>query len=65
MANRLAKVLFSNQITHQSTTGSSPSELLLRWRLRTQLDLLKPNMAEKVKKQQQDQKARHDQWTKS
>ena len=48
MANRLAKVLFFYKITPQSTTGSSPSELLLRRRPQAQLDFLKPNMAERA-----------------
>ena len=39
MNSRLAKVLLSYRITPQSTTGISPSELLLGRRSRTRLDL--------------------------
>ena len=46
--DRLAKVLMSYRITPQAMTGNSPAELLLGRRLRTRLDLLKPNTAEHV-----------------
>jgi len=48
------------RITSQTTTGVSLSELLLRRRVRTILDLLKPNTADQVKKKQQQQKVQHD-----
>ena len=60
MSTRLAKVLFTYRITPQSTTGSSPAELLLGRRPRTRLDLLRPNTAERVERKQEEQKARHD-----
>ena len=60
-STRLAKVLFTYRITPQSTTSTSPAVLLLRRRPRTRLDLLKPNIAERVKRKQEDQKARHNQ----
>ena len=60
MDTRLARVLFSYRITPQSTTGLSPSELLLRRRPRTRLDLLRPNTAERVERKQEAQKNRHD-----
>ena len=41
--SRLAKVLMRYRITPQSTTGSSPAELLLGRQPRTRLDLLKPS----------------------
>ena len=53
------------KITPQSTTGSSPAELLLGRRPRTRLDLLKPNIAERVERKQEDQKTRHDKKAKS
>ena len=55
-----SKVLFTYGITPQSTTGSSPAELLLGRRPRTRLDLLRPNTAERVEWKQEEQKARHD-----
>ena len=60
MSTRLAKVLFTYRITPQSSTGSSPTELLLGRRPRTRLDLLRPNTAERVERKQEEQKARHD-----
>ena len=65
MSSRLAKLLFSYRITPQTTTGTSPAELLLGRRPRTRLDLLKPNTAERVEEKQEKQKARHDQRAKS
>ena len=62
---RLAQVLFSYSITPQTTTGVSPSELLLGRRPKTGLDLLRPHTAEKVKSKQLQQKAKHDAITKS
>ena len=56
MSTLLAKVLFTYRITPQSTTGSSPVDM----RLRTRLDLLRPNTAERVERKQEEQKARHD-----
>ena len=64
-STRLAKVLFTYKITPQSTTSTSPAVLLLGRRPRTGLDLLKPNIAERVERKQEDQKARHDQKAKS
>ena len=60
MSTRLAKVLLTYRVTPQSTTGQAPAELLLGRRPRTRLDLLKPNMAERVERKQQQQKERHD-----
>ena len=65
MLTRLAKVLFAYQITPQSTTGTSPAELLLGRRLRSRLDLVRPNTAERVEQKQQDQKRKHDQKVRS
>lgn len=60
MSRRLAKVLFSYRMTPQTITGTSPAELLLGRRLRTRMDLLRPNAADRVEKKQQQQKAQHD-----
>ena len=45
----------------QSTTGISPSELLLGRHPLSRLDLLKPNTTERVESNQQKQEDRHDQ----
>ena len=62
---RLAKVLFSYRISPHSTTGISPSELLLGRRPRTRLDLLKPQVAENVENRQFQQKVWHDKTAKA
>ena len=61
MRTRLAKIPFTNPLTPQSTTGISPSKLLLGCHPRSRLDLLKPNTAERVESNQQKQKDRHNQ----
>ena len=60
MRTRLAQVLLTYRLTPQSTTGISPSELLLGRRPRSRLDLLKPNTAERVERNQRKQKETHD-----
>ena len=60
MASRLAKVLMAYRTTPQSTTGVSPSELLQGRRIHTRLDLLKPNVTERVEQSQLKQKLSHD-----
>ena len=61
MRTNLAKIIFTNCLTPQLTTGISPSELLLGRRPPSRLDLLKPNTAERVESNQQKQEDRHDQ----
>ena len=60
MSDRLAKILLNYRISPQTTTGTSPAELLLGRRPRTRLDLVRPNAAERVEEKQQQQKAQHD-----
>jgi transposase InsO family protein len=62
--SRLAQILFAYRITPQSTTGVSPSELLLGRRARSRLDLLKPDIVVRVEHKQQQQKLNHDQSAK-
>ena len=57
---RLAQVLFTYHLTPQSTTGISPSELLLGRRPQSRLDLLKPHTADRVERNQRKQKEQHD-----
>ena len=56
MSRRLAKVLFSYRMTLQTTTGTSPAELLLGRRSRTRMDLLRPNVADRVEKNNNSRK---------
>jgi hypothetical protein len=60
MKARLAKVLMAYRTTPQSTTGTSPGQLLLGRRIRTRLDLLIPNIGERVENRQLHQKLLHD-----
>ena len=53
--SRLAKILFAHRITLQSTTRTSPSELMLN-----RLDLAKPNICQRVEINQLFQKIYHD-----
>jgi len=57
---RIARLLFQDRITPQSTTGVSPAELLLSRRIRSHLDQLQPNLIDRVNARQQAQKRNHD-----
>ena len=59
MSARNAKVLFTYRVPH-TTTGVSFAKLLLGRRLRTRLDLIRPNTAKRVEERQDAQKAKHD-----
>ena len=60
MASRLAKVLMAYRTTPQTNTAVSPSELLQGRRICTLLDLIKPNVAERVEHKQRQRKLSHD-----
>lgn len=60
VATKVARVLFSYRITPQSTTGLSPAEMLLGRKLRSTLDLLHPDLQQKVREKQIKQKQYHD-----
>ena len=47
---KISTFLFNYRITPKSTTGMSPSELLLGRRLKSALDLMKPNLNQKDRK---------------
>ena len=51
LSERLSKFLFNYRLTPQSTTGLSPAELLCGRKLKSRLDLLKPNMGNRMRKQ--------------
>ena len=57
---RLSRFLFDYRITPHPTTGVAPCELLLNRRLRSRLDLLHPQVDERVERQQEKQKESHD-----
>ena len=60
MEDRIAKVLMTYRVTPHSTTGVSPSELLIGRKLRTRLDLLRPDPSKRVEQKQLKQKTSHD-----
>ena len=60
MQTKLSRFLLSYRTTPNSTTGLTPSELFLKRRIRTRLDLLKPQVATQVEKKQALQKQYHD-----
>ncbi|RXN35623.1 putative protein K02A2.6-like protein [Labeo rohita] len=60
VASKVARVLFSYRITPQSTTGISLAEMLLGRKLRSTLDLLHPDLQQKVRDKQSKQKQYHD-----
>ena len=60
LEDRVMKFLFKYRITPQSTTGHSPSDLLFGRRLRSHLDLLRPDLKSKVRQKQNSQKQTHD-----
>ena len=60
LETRVARFLFSYRITSQTTTGTSPSELLLGHRLCCRLDFIYPNLDARVSQNQYRQKETHD-----
>ena len=56
----LSKYLFKYRITPHSTTGVPPAELLMGRRLRSKLDLLYPELSDRVEREQRRQKQFHD-----
>ena len=59
-SQRLASFLLSYRTTPHSTTNEMPSELFLKRKLRTRLDLLKPDVNKSVSVGQAKQKNNHD-----
>jgi hypothetical protein len=60
LETRLSRFLLTYRVTPHSTTGVSPCELLQGRKLRTQLDLLRPDRAAMVTAKQMAQKDYHD-----
>ena len=57
-------MLANYRLTPQTTTGKTPCELLMGRHIRSRLDFLRPNTADKVEKQQSQQKRNHDKQSK-
>ena len=60
LSERISHVLFYNHITPQSTTGLSPSELLQHRRLRSRLDLIKPDLQVWIQRKQWAQQSHNN-----
>lgn len=58
--DRIARLLFQYRITPHTTTSLSPSEMLVGRKLRSKLDLLKPDLQQKVQEKQLRQKVNRD-----
>ena len=57
---RVSQFLFQYRTTPHTTTGNSPAELLLGQRPRTLLDLVVPDVSNRVQRKQEKQKEDHD-----
>ena len=60
LSDRIARLLFTYRRTPHSTTGVSPSQLLIGRNPKSRLDLLKPDISQRVEAKQQQQKSTHD-----
>ena len=60
MESRVARFLSRYHTTPQSTTGTTPAELMFGRKLWTRLDLLKPDLEVAVRQKQTKQKVAHD-----
>jgi hypothetical protein len=60
LKTKLARFLLKYRITSHSTRGVPPAQLLMKWKLHTQLDLLHPNVSDRVLEKQTQQKSSHD-----
>ncbi|KAK3742123.1 hypothetical protein QZH41_004761 [Actinostola sp. cb2023] len=57
---KLSRFLLSYRTTPQTTTGVPPSQLLMKRKPRVLLNLLQPDIRERVRTKQSQQKTRHD-----
>ena len=62
--HRLANFLLMYRSTPHTTTGVSPATLFLGRNLRTRLDLIRPDIEQRVCEKQSQQKKDHDKWVK-
>ena len=60
ITDKLSRYLFAHRNTPHATTGSTPAELMMGRRLRSTLDLAKPDLENKVASKQDQQNHQHD-----
>ena len=60
LQTRLSRILFTYRITPQTTTNTSPAELLMKRKPESTLDLVRPDRTSTVNAKQQKQKQYHD-----
>lgn len=60
LQTRLARFLMTYRVTPHATTGVPPCQLLMGRRLRTLLDLVRPDVATTVRRNQDTRKLHHD-----
>ena len=60
LETQVAKFLMRYRVTPHSTTGISPSQLLMNRQIRTRLDLVRPEVSTRVQRKQSYDKYRHD-----
>ena len=65
LSQRLSNFLLTYRSTPHATTNEAPSQLLMGWKIRTRLDLLRPDSAGHVSRKQAQQKADHDKHARS
>ncbi|XP_062374782.1 uncharacterized protein K02A2.6-like [Sardina pilchardus] len=65
LETKLSRFLFQYRITPHTTTGLAPAEMLLGRRPKSHLDLLHPDVGERVVRSQDKQKLRRDQHAKN
>ena len=65
LKDKISRFLFSYRNTPQSTTDTSPAELLLGRKMRSPLHLLHPDLHKKVEEKQEQQAAVHNQHSRA
>ena len=63
--DKVSQVLFYSHITPHSTTGQTPAELLQNRQLKSRMDLIRPNIEDRVMNRQMKQQAYSDLHSKS
>ena len=60
LETKVYRFLFQYRITPNTTTGRTPAELLMNRKLKSRLDLIRPDVSRTVTVQQERQKQHHD-----